>query len=164
MRALFGVLVIAAFTACTQGGVEPHTVAPIDHWSPRPEFLPEPKPEPEPQPEVPKPPELAASTALSPEPAGASRIAELQRLELGVSVVGAEGPHELAVEFITPSGDVYRRSAQPLSGSAFETQAVSFELLVSGTNIELGNMSGTWTARVLLDGTPLATRAFELAP
>jgi hypothetical protein len=152
MKALVTALVIGTLAACARTGVGPE---------------PEPEPtveDPGPVDESPKPPDLAATTGVTLEPAGALSVSGVNRLLVDVSVVGAPGPRELALEFITPSGDVYRRSARPLPGSAFDTQTEQFELLVSGTNIDLGSMSGSWTARVLLDGSPLTTRTFELAP
>lgn len=82
---------------------------------------------------------------------------------LTLTVVGAK-PGLLAVEFVTPQGQVYERREHRLNGRVHDTQEARFELPVAGTWIDSAALHGTWQVNVTLDDVALRTLEFEVAP
>jgi len=85
--------------------------------------------------------------------------------------VGADGAERLALR--GPSGIVYYTTVIPFTGATGSDRSVTvlpggayrvvYLLEVAGTPIETFQMTGAWTAEVVLDGTATsATEAFEL--
>jgi hypothetical protein len=110
---------------------------------------------------VEEPPPLSTSTKLLLEPETGTRVSEVSAVEVNLEVVGTLSA-SASVEFIGPGQMPYQRQDAELSGSAFDSQSHTFRMLVAGTDVEAHGLSGTWEARIFLDGEEIGRKIFEL--
>lgn len=111
-----------------------------------------------------KPPRLAHRVRVSLVPSDAVRVSAVRSVHVRVEVVGSDGVHEVAAVFTAPSRTTYARQASQLSGTAFDTQVVEYDLPVSGTFIDQHQLTGHWQLVTTHDGVEQAATSFELAP
>lgn len=109
---------------------------------------------------------LRATTSLS-APVRFSTRFELDRtvdLYLVADVSAPPGPHEVMVEISTPSGDLYQATAHAFTTQRGETNRVIATLPVAGTWIQQFMLTGSWQARLFVDGAPrpAASLSFSL--
>lgn len=107
---------------------------------------------------------ITASATLTFDPPQSATVRDVRAVKLDVQVVGARGPVDVALEWLTPSGATYQVMTQPIDAAPHEASQLQFELPVQGTHIDSNNLAGQWTAQVLLNGELYATRTFEVAP
>ena len=81
-------------------------------------------------------------------------MSQLLEVLVRVDVEGVD-PSEVAVEFTTPTGQVFDRQVKQLTQPRTEKQSVEFGLPVAGTFITSNQLVGTWQARVFLAGVEL---------
>lgn len=111
-----------------------------------------------------QPPALAATSSARLDPEGTTGVDEVETVTIHADVIGAQGPTGIVEELITPSGDAYQRNVETLFGDVDQLQPVDFTLPVAGTFIQMRQLTGTWTARLSVNGQVVATQTFELAP
>jgi hypothetical protein len=107
------------------------------------------------------PPAFRAIASLTTDLTAAGGLSELRSVGVKIEVRGAE-PSQLAVEFVTPAGQVFDRQVTRLTGTLVDTQTAEFELPVAGTLIDSSTIVGTWHARFLLEGVEVSTLSFEV--
>jgi hypothetical protein len=111
-------------------------------------------------------------------------VDRLRDLYVFVTWPNTSGTYTQTVEFYLPNGNLYVKKsthfmvrkgqpvARPLSGETLPAEffttsrgvpAVVTLLPVAGTYITQRNLLGTWTVRVLLNGSPAASAVFELS-
>ncbi len=114
----------------------------------------------------PEPPPLVVSIepTVTFDPPEAETVGTIRATKFELDVQGAEGEHEVALQVLTPSGHTYQLLTQKMTGARNGSVRVGFDLPVAGTFIDSSNLSGTWTARVLLDGEERGALTFELEP
>lgn len=108
------------------------------------------------------PPKLAATSASTFSPMLVTSISAVRLVTVTFELIGAEGA--VAHEFVGPSGAPYAREELELQGSAFDAHHLELVLPVAGTAIDTARLSGTWTARLLVNGAVLQSHSFELTP
>ncbi len=106
---------------------------------------------------------IAIRPTLVTEPLNTTQVSELREVHVTVDVSGVD-PSELALEFVSPEGDVFERQTARLTERRTVAQSVEFLLPVAGTLIASTQRVGTWQARLFHDGAPVQTLSFEVTP
>jgi hypothetical protein len=114
--------------------------------------------------EMPAPPPLTITLVVSKDPPEATSVSEVRTVDVKMYALGLQVPNALELHLLTPSGSLYQRSTAALEGSPFNEQNTVFQLPVSGTAIDSNSVSGTWTAKLLVNGEDAASQNFELTP
>ncbi len=109
-------------------------------------------------------PPLSAASHVEMMPAAATSVRAVRQVTIGFDVVGAGDSSIAAVEFVNAAGFNYARQELTIGGSPFDTHHLQFILPVAATAIDTQAMTGTWTARLLIDATPTRDQPFELTP
>jgi hypothetical protein len=118
-------------------------------------------PKPKPTPVVPP---LVASSRLAFVPEGANTVGSASAVDVELTLSGVNGKGQLDVEFIAPGDMPYEKRSVTVRALPVDTTTLRFSLPVAGTLIASSAMTGEWEARFFLDGEPVASSAFTLAP
>lgn len=108
-------------------------------------------------------PEVTA-TEVAYEPEAARRLSEVDSVFVHVTLANSRPNMEATLELNTPAGSAYEVKRVRLAGSSSGQEVLTFELAVAGTSVDLSGLSGRWSTKLFLDGTPLSTSSFELLP
>ncbi len=106
---------------------------------------------------------LVTRATVTTVPPQVTVVSELREVQVNLNISGAAYT-ELAVEFTSPSGQVFDRQVTQLSGLARERQSAQFTLPVMGTLIDSSAIVGTWSAHFFLQGQEIASTTFEVTP
>jgi len=155
----FAKVVVAAIALCA---CEQKTAPRLEQQTENVEVLPPvvkgtPSLPPPPAAELPAPP-LSATLTFTYDPDPMTPVSDLREITVDVDVLGATS-QQLSFEFVTPAAAVFDARAAALSGNPYQRQHLRFELPVAGTLIDSSSLTGTWTARALLDDGTLAAQA-----
>lgn len=100
---------------------------------------------------------------ITPMPAGARSIDQIQSLEVDVEVTGGVlGSREIAAVFISPQGLVWERQLTLVESLEGAAMSAHFSLPVASTFIEEQQLSGRWQIDTLDDGAPVGTSDVQL--
>lgn len=108
----------------------------------------------------PPPPSCTANVRF--EPTDASTLSTVRRAVVEISATGVQEPGGFELEWQTPTGVVFQRSAQQLVGSPFDQHQLEVDLPVAGTLIDSSGLAGSWKVHCYLNGAKLAQASFEL--
>lgn len=107
---------------------------------------------------------LQATGSVMIEPSGTTSIREVNVARVLFDISGATAGSEAVVEILAPSGTPYQVRSRLLDASQVESWPIEVRVPVAGTVIHESRLSGTWTARLAVNGAFISTRTFTLDP
>jgi len=110
---------------------------------------------------LPLPPEHVVRVTL--EPAGATTLAQVQRVRVDVAIThGATGQRPVQAVFVAPSGLAWEQQSHTIEMTPGGTVTAHFSLPVAATFIEDHRLSGDWQVTTLDEGAERAFSSFRL--